>query len=77
MNNKKTPVRETHFEVYTVHCTFCGNIETDKDNKEIYFYNNWRDHVKKCSNCGAPETEDGEGLFSFLHEFDENGKEIT
>jgi transcription elongation factor Elf1 len=64
-------------ELYTVHCTVCGNIETDKDNKEIYFYNNWRDHVRECSDCGALETEDGEGIFSFLHEFDENGKEIT
>jgi hypothetical protein len=43
------------YEVYTVHCTVCGNIETDKDDKEIHFSDNWRDHVRECSYCGALE----------------------
>ena len=75
----------TKTDLYTIHCTVCGNIETDKDNNELYFYisDNWRDQIEKCSHCGTPNQgqdfdETGEEtLFSFRHEVEKNGKETT
>ena len=72
-------------DLYTIHCTVCGAIQTGEDNNELYFYisDNWREQIEKCIHCSTPNQgqdfdETGEEtLFSFRHEVEKNGKETT